>query len=335
LFYFNRQWQCVEEYVGSTCNVRFVWGLRYVDDLVTYRNVSTDYYVLQDANWNVVGLTNTSGVVQERYTYSSFGKLNVFDASFTPKSASTYNLTRSFTGQLLDSETGLMLYRHRVYHPTVGRFIQRDPIGYDAGDENLMRYVGNNPLYRVDSNGWQGWSISPIGTLELPPIQDFPVEQLYPSIPPLYPSVPPPPPGVPERIPSIPDQPKIPDKPKPSEPTPIKFPCNKDGCQGGCMKFPSRPQIISHTLSITGKGCNGYDKYKPNTINNVLYFVGKFPTEEDACSSGCYCDWSNATSHTGTQTVEIDDVMTYNGFVCKVKGTLTLKGNFTMAGCKK
>jgi RHS repeat-associated protein len=164
--------------------------LRYVDDLVTYRNGSTDYHVLQDANWNVIGLTNVSGVVQERYTYSTFGKLNVFDASFTPKSASTFGLTRSFTGQVLDAETGLMLYRNRVYHPTLGRFMQRDPIGYSAGDGNLMRYVGNNPLYRVDFEGWQGqgWSITPGGTLALPPIQNFPVEQLYPSL------VPPPPP---------------------------------------------------------------------------------------------------------------------------------------------
>jgi RHS repeat-associated protein len=153
LFYYNRQWQCLEEYVGSTCNVRFVWGLRYVDDLVTYRNGSTDDYVLQDANWNVVALTNAAGVVQERYTYASFGKLNVFDTSFTPKSASTFNLTRSFTGQVIDAETGLMLYRNRVYHPTLGRFLQRDPIGYKADDENIYRYVNCNPLLNTDPTG--------------------------------------------------------------------------------------------------------------------------------------------------------------------------------------
>ncbi|MDR1383551.1 MAG: RHS repeat-associated core domain-containing protein, partial [Planctomycetaceae bacterium] len=153
LFYFNRQWQCVEKYVGSTCNVRFVWGLRYVDDLVTYRKDSTDYYVLQDANWNVVALTNASGVVQERYTYMSFGKLNVFDASFVPKSASIFNLTRLFTGQVLDNETGLMLYRNRVYHPMLGRFLQRDPIGYGVGDVNLMRYVKNSAIELYDPDG--------------------------------------------------------------------------------------------------------------------------------------------------------------------------------------
>jgi RHS repeat-associated protein len=155
VFYFNRDWQCVEEHVGSTCDVRFVWGLRYVDDLVTYRNGSTDYYVIQDTNWNVVALTNTSGVVQERYTYSSFGKLNVFDAAFVPKSASTYNLTRSFTGQVLDNETGLMLYRNRGYHPTLGRFIQRDPIGYEDRI-NIYEYVYNSPNNIVDILGLQG-----------------------------------------------------------------------------------------------------------------------------------------------------------------------------------
>jgi RHS repeat-associated protein len=155
LFYFNKDWQCVEEYVGSTCDVRFVWGLRYVDDLVTYRKGVTDLYVIQDANWNIVALTNAAGVVQERYTYSSFGKLNVFDASFVPKSASIFNLTRSFTGQVLDNETGLMLYRNRVYHPMLGRFLQRDPIGYGAGDVNLYWYIVNRSITSLDSYGLQ------------------------------------------------------------------------------------------------------------------------------------------------------------------------------------
>jgi hypothetical protein len=40
-----------------------------------------------------------------------------------------------------------------------------------AGDVNLVRYVRNQTLVNVDFEGWQGqgWSISPIGTLELPP----------------------------------------------------------------------------------------------------------------------------------------------------------------------
>jgi RHS repeat-associated protein len=79
----------------------------------------------------------------------------VFDASFVPKSASNYVLTRTFTGQYYDRDTGLMLYRNRVYHPILGRFVQRDPIGYEAGDVNLMRYVGNKEDRFVDTWGLQ------------------------------------------------------------------------------------------------------------------------------------------------------------------------------------
>jgi hypothetical protein len=48
LFYFNKDWQCLEEYVGSICDVRYIWGLWYIDNLVTYRKGSTDYYMFQD-----------------------------------------------------------------------------------------------------------------------------------------------------------------------------------------------------------------------------------------------------------------------------------------------
>jgi len=155
LFYFNNAWQCLEEYLGSEtlANVRYFWGLRYVDDLIMRQHGST-HYVLADPNWNVVALTNTSGVVVERMTYAAFGKINVFDATFTAKTP-TANWSRTFTGQVLDKETGLMLYRNRVYHPTLGRFVQRDPIGYTAGDVNLYRYVGNVPNIMVDDLGNQ------------------------------------------------------------------------------------------------------------------------------------------------------------------------------------
>jgi hypothetical protein len=35
----------------------------------------------------------------------------------------------------------------------MGRFISRDPIGYDAGDINLYRFVGNNPYGGLDPMG--------------------------------------------------------------------------------------------------------------------------------------------------------------------------------------
>ena len=50
-----------------------------------------------------------------------------------------------------------MLYRNRIYHPTLGRFLQRDPIGYRAGDVNLVRYVGNRAVVFSDPKGHGFW----------------------------------------------------------------------------------------------------------------------------------------------------------------------------------
>jgi hypothetical protein len=45
-------------------------------------------------------------------------------------------------------------YKARIYSPTLGRFLQTDPIGYDGG-ENLYAYVGDDPVDKVDFTGDQ------------------------------------------------------------------------------------------------------------------------------------------------------------------------------------
>jgi hypothetical protein len=40
-----------------------------------------------------------------------------------------------------------------MYDPTVGRFLEDDPIGFAAGDPNLYRYVGNSPTNKTDPSG--------------------------------------------------------------------------------------------------------------------------------------------------------------------------------------
>lgn len=41
-----------------------------------------------------------------------------------------------------------------MYDPTVGRFLEEDPIGFRAGDGNLGRYVGNQSTDYVDPTGF-------------------------------------------------------------------------------------------------------------------------------------------------------------------------------------
>ena len=41
----------------------------------------------------------------------------------------------------------------RYYDPKVGRFVTKDPIGFDGGDFNLYAYTKNNPVNYVDPDG--------------------------------------------------------------------------------------------------------------------------------------------------------------------------------------
>jgi RHS repeat-associated protein len=58
-----------------------------------------------------------------------------------------------YTGQQRDEATGLQLHGARWYSPTTGRFLNEDPIGFDGGDPNLYRYVGNSPINGYDPTG--------------------------------------------------------------------------------------------------------------------------------------------------------------------------------------
>jgi hypothetical protein len=40
-----------------------------------------------------------------------------------------------------------------MYNPDLGRFLQTDPTGFDAGDMNLFRYCGDEPVDRSDPTG--------------------------------------------------------------------------------------------------------------------------------------------------------------------------------------
>jgi RHS repeat-associated protein len=203
-FYYNSSWQCLEErlesdsVIASYADRQNVWGIRYVDDLIL-RDRDTDadgtlderLYAMQDPNWNTVAIANSSGAVAERYSYTAYGKATFLTSAFAAQSinASSYNWDTLYTSRQLDSETCLYQYRNRYYEAETGRFINRDPVGYEAEDFNLYRYVGNDPLDDVDPLGLAQIKHRPVRSVEPVPVTRESIRRASgPDHPPAYPT---------------------------------------------------------------------------------------------------------------------------------------------------
>jgi len=166
-YYYSADWQVLEERLGNSPNSapaerQFVWGLRYLDDLVLRDRSPTNngtlserLYALQDANWNVTTIVNAGGVVQERYRYTAYGEPEFLNASFSPVTlGGAYNWETLFTGYRWDAATGLYQVRYRYLHPLLGSWLTRDPIGYESGLA-LYLYATAQPLASTDPLGLQ------------------------------------------------------------------------------------------------------------------------------------------------------------------------------------
>uniref|UniRef100_UPI003D2702F5 RHS repeat domain-containing protein n=1 Tax=Rhodopirellula europaea TaxID=1263866 RepID=UPI003D2702F5 len=103
--------------------------------------------------YSIVALTNSSGSITERYAYDAYGDLTITDASGTVRTTSSDDNRYTYTGREWDETIELYHYRARMYDPKAGRFIGRDPIGYEGSPWNLFEFLGGNPLMRVDPGG--------------------------------------------------------------------------------------------------------------------------------------------------------------------------------------
>jgi RHS repeat-associated protein len=95
---------------------------------------------------------------------SQVGSIKFYPYGSTWSSTGTIDTERKFTGQRLDSATGLYYYGARYYDPGIGRFISADTIVPDfANPQSLNRYtyVLNNPLKYTDPTGMQEESTFP------------------------------------------------------------------------------------------------------------------------------------------------------------------------------
>ena len=121
----------------------------------------------RDRRGNVSFVLGSSTQIIEKYSYDAFGKPTIMNGSGVVNTdshaVSAVGNRFMFQGREYFGELGLMDFRHRIYAPTLGRFLQADPTGFDGGDMNLFRYCADDPVDNTDPTGLAGVGLTSWG----------------------------------------------------------------------------------------------------------------------------------------------------------------------------
>ena len=189
---------------ADTTRAEYVYGPDYVDEFVlqscpngqagtvTQQGVPADgqrrFYMLQDANYNVMAILDESGGVWEQYQWDPYGTLAVKDTLVTSGPTNRvghqglffYRFDSGTGAPLAANADGLYYNRNRWYSPKLGRFTSKDPnetamdimtamamnasswtvaagffnaSGHFADGMNLYTYLRGNPITGTDPLG--------------------------------------------------------------------------------------------------------------------------------------------------------------------------------------
>ncbi len=128
---------------------------------------SERHFYHQNTLYSVYGLTDEAANLVESYMYDSYGRQTVItdgndgDAVVNFNANDVHTLGGNslignpwmFTGQRLDSETGLGYWKNRFMSYDLGKWMTRDPIGYEGGSLGLYEYAESAPNIFTDPFG--------------------------------------------------------------------------------------------------------------------------------------------------------------------------------------
>ena len=154
LRYVYQGWNVIAEYVNGAQNRTYVWGEDLsgalqgaggVGGLLLEQNADGDYMPVYDGNGNIVSYKNDSGSTVSTYSYDPFGNI-ISHAGMA--------FTYKFSTKPQDELSGFYYYGYRFYQPTLGRWINRDPIR-ESGGINLYSILGNSINNLIDYLGME------------------------------------------------------------------------------------------------------------------------------------------------------------------------------------
>jgi RHS repeat-associated protein len=150
----------IERTLGGKITGRYLHGQRTDEILLADQlNVKTSnldsLYPVADGLGSTVALTNKQGKVVQRYRYTAYGTPTELksDYSLPAPGYSLLPFRLLFTGREWLKSVELNDHRNRYYSPSLGRWTATDPIGFEAGDVNVYRYVFSDAPNKTDGMG--------------------------------------------------------------------------------------------------------------------------------------------------------------------------------------
>ena len=150
---------------GTTRTFEYFWGADKsgseqgaggVEGLLAVSMDGVFYIPCYDHNGNIILYVSETGSIVTQYTYDPYG--NIIDSSGPLADVFSFG----FSTQYHDRETGMVGYQQRVYLPVLGRWLNRDPIEEEGG-ENLYAFCNNNSVLYYDIQGNIAPILIPVG----------------------------------------------------------------------------------------------------------------------------------------------------------------------------
>ena len=109
---------------------------------------------MTDEQGSVRDVLNSSGADVVTVEFDAFGnEISMSSPSGAVGYLPSYLGQYTWDGYDHDAATGFYDNNARIYDPASGRWLSQDPLGFDAGDSNLYRYVNNAPTDATDPSG--------------------------------------------------------------------------------------------------------------------------------------------------------------------------------------